>query len=54
MSKKLIRGGTVVTAEGENRADVLISGEKVAAIPRRRASELPGEEPEEGHLMHIK
>ncbi len=28
----LIRGGTVVTAEGERRADVLIVGEKIAAV----------------------
>ena len=32
MSTKLIRGGTVVTAEGEKRADVLIVGEKIAAV----------------------
>jgi len=32
MSRKLIRGGTVVTAEGESRADVLIDGETIAAI----------------------
>ncbi|MCP4919071.1 MAG: dihydropyrimidinase [Proteobacteria bacterium] len=29
---KVIRGGTVVTAEGESRADVLIEGEKVVAV----------------------
>jgi dihydropyrimidinase len=29
---KLIRGGTVVTAEGEARADVLIDGEQIAAV----------------------
>jgi dihydropyrimidinase len=28
----LIRGGTVVTAEGESRADVLIQGETIAAV----------------------
>lgn len=28
----LVRGGTVVTAEGERRADVLIEGEKVLAV----------------------
>ncbi len=28
----LIRGGTVVTADGESRADVLVSGETIAAI----------------------
>ena len=28
----LIRGGTVVTAEGEQRADVLIAGEHIAAV----------------------
>ncbi len=28
----LIRGGTVVTAEGEQRADVLIEGEKIVAV----------------------
>ena len=32
MTTKLIRGGTVVTAEGEQRADVLIVGEKIAAV----------------------
>jgi dihydropyrimidinase len=32
MNAKLIRGGTVVTAEGEQRADVLVVGEKVAAV----------------------
>ena len=29
---KLIKGGTVVTTEGEARADVLISGESIAAV----------------------
>ena len=28
----IIRGGTVVTAEGESRADVLINGEQIAAV----------------------
>jgi dihydropyrimidinase len=28
----LVRGGTVVTAEGERRADVLIEGEKIVAV----------------------
>lgn len=32
MTKTLIRGGTVVTAEGEARADVLIDGESIAAV----------------------
>ncbi|MBI5610061.1 MAG: dihydropyrimidinase [Deltaproteobacteria bacterium] len=32
MSNILIRGGTVVTAEQEQRADVLVVGEKVAAV----------------------
>ena len=32
MTAKLIKGGTVVTAEGETRADVLIVGEKIAAV----------------------
>lgn len=32
MDTTLIRGGTVVTAEDERRADVLIVGEKIAAI----------------------
>ena len=32
MTTKLIRGGTVVTAEGEQKADVLIVGEKIAAV----------------------
>ena len=32
MTAKLIKGGTVVTAEGEKRADVLIVGEKIAAV----------------------
>jgi hypothetical protein len=42
MTTTLIRGGTVVTAEGEFRADVLCVGETVAAVgpgprsPRRR------------------
>jgi dihydropyrimidinase len=31
----LIKGGTVVTAEGERRADVLVSGEQVAAVGER-------------------
>jgi len=31
----LIKGGTVVTAEGERRADVLVSGELVAAVGER-------------------
>ena len=29
---KIIRGGTVVTTEGERRADVLIQGETIAAV----------------------
>jgi dihydropyrimidinase len=32
MSMKIIKGGTVVTAEGEGRADVLIDGESIAAV----------------------
>ncbi|MSQ81756.1 MAG: dihydropyrimidinase [Myxococcales bacterium] len=32
MSKILIRGGTVVTAEAESRADVLVDGEVVVAV----------------------
>jgi dihydropyrimidinase len=32
MTHTLIRGGTVVTAEGERRADVLVAGETVAAV----------------------
>ena len=32
MSKKIIAGGTVVTAERETRADVLIDGETIAAV----------------------
>ena len=32
MTYKVIRGGTVVTADGEQRADVLIEGEKIAAL----------------------
>ncbi len=32
MSTTIIRGGTVVTAEGERRADVLIEGETVKAV----------------------
>ncbi len=32
MSLKIIKGGTVVTAEGEARADVLIDGETIAAV----------------------
>ncbi|MBM4098495.1 MAG: dihydropyrimidinase [Planctomycetes bacterium] len=31
----LIKGGNVVTAEGERRADVLVSGEQVAAVGER-------------------
>jgi len=33
----LIRGGTVVTAEGTLAADVLIAGEKIAAVIAREA-----------------
>jgi dihydropyrimidinase len=32
MKYKVIRGGTVVTADSERRADVLIQGEKIAAV----------------------
>lgn len=32
MTSKLIRGGTVVTAHGEARADVLVVGETIAAV----------------------
>ena len=32
MTYKVIRGGTVVTADGEQRADILIEGEKIAAL----------------------
>lgn len=32
MSAILVRGGTVVTAEGERRADVLVDGETIAAV----------------------
>ncbi|MFK8003362.1 MAG: dihydropyrimidinase [Polyangiales bacterium] len=32
MATKIIKGGTVVTADGESRADVLIDGEKVVAV----------------------
>ena len=32
MSHTLIRGGTVVTAEGEYRGDVLVAGETIAAV----------------------
>ena len=32
MTSKVIRGGTVVTAEGERRADLLIVGETIAAV----------------------
>lgn len=35
MNAKLIRGGIVVTAEGEQRADVLVVGEKVAAVAQQ-------------------
>ena len=31
-NKKLIKGGIVVTADGEQRADVLVVGEKIAAV----------------------
>ena len=30
--KQILRGGTVVTGSGSFRADVLIDGEKVAAV----------------------
>ncbi len=40
MGTKVIKGGTLVTAEGESRADVLIDGELVAAI----GSDLQGDE----------
>jgi len=36
-----IRGGTVVTAEGESRADVLVVGEKVAAVGADLAAQVP-------------
>lgn len=32
MSHTLIRGGTLVTADGEYRGDVLVSGETIAAV----------------------
>jgi dihydropyrimidinase len=38
MSSILIRGGTVVTAEGTLDADVLVDGEKIAAVVARAAS----------------
>jgi len=34
MAKTLIRGGTVVTADAETRADVLVDGETIAAVGR--------------------
>ena len=40
MGTKVIKGGTLVTAEGESRADVLIDGELVAAI----GTDLQGDE----------
>ncbi len=36
---KIIQGGTVVTAEGEMRADVLIEGEKIVAVGTDLASD---------------
>jgi len=38
----LIAGGTVVTAEGTLEADVLVEGEKIAAVLARGAGGLPG------------
>ncbi len=38
MTDLVVRGGTVVTPEGVNRADVAIEGEVISAI----APELPG------------
>ena len=35
MDKILLKGGTVVTARGTKKADVLISGEKIVAVGRR-------------------
>jgi len=35
MSKILLQGGTVVSAKGTKKADVLISGEKIVAVGRR-------------------
>ncbi len=32
MTDTLVRGGTVVTEEGQRRADVLVSGERIAAV----------------------
>jgi dihydropyrimidinase len=32
--KTLLKGGTVVTGEGGKRADILIDGEKIAAVGR--------------------
>ena len=49
----LIQGGTVVTAEGETRADVLCVGETIAAIGPDQA-DLTGNvavEPARGHLL---
>ena len=33
--KKLLRGGTVINASGRQAADVLIDGEKIAAVAPR-------------------
>ena len=39
MKKILFKGGTVVSARGAKRADVLVSGEKIAAVGRRLAAD---------------
>ena len=39
MKKILIKGGTLVSARGTKRADVLISGEKIVAVGRHLATD---------------
>lgn len=43
MTDILVRGGTVITAEGRRRADVLVSGERIAAVGEALAAP-PGAE----------
>ena len=39
MNKLLLKGGTLVSARGTKKADVLISGEKIVAVGRRLAAD---------------
>ena len=48
MSTTLIKGGTVVTASGTLDADVLVAGEKIAAVLARAVTGEAGEDGEDG------